>query len=358
MQKTSQNVSVVSQTSSIFFPKFVSMKMSLSRYWAVSLVTFCLSVPLSSVQLFADDPAPTPEDLERLAAIEAFTARQKAADYGPKFKQAADEFGVPVEILMGISFAETRHEHLVWPEGETVSPENGMPRPYGIMSLWDNDIFGHSLVEAAKLIGQDPEVLKKDPLQNMRGAAALLKKQYAETEKPPYAKENSLESWKYTLRKYCGIDEIDLADSHATDVYDFLNEGYDQYGIVLPETPIPELKAIRDENKKIREEQRKINEEKWRAEGKMDDVVLEEFVAPDGMSYARPANSNAAPEMAAASARTAPAANNNKNEPAPVVAANPVNNQNGMLGLGAIALCAAALAFLIFRKKPTMSDKK
>jgi len=45
---------------------------------------------------------------------------------------------------------------LTWPPGETESPETGMPRPYGIMSLWDNKYFGRSLIEAAQLIGQDP----------------------------------------------------------------------------------------------------------------------------------------------------------------------------------------------------------
>ena len=80
----------------------------------------------------------------------------QAANYPALFAEAAKEFNVPVEILQGISFAETRWEHFIWPEGETVSPENGMPRPYGIMSLWDNEYFGHSLIDAAKLIGKDP----------------------------------------------------------------------------------------------------------------------------------------------------------------------------------------------------------
>ena len=324
----------------------------LSR-WAIVLAV-SLSLNLIPARILADDPPPTPEDLERMAAIEAFTKKQQEAKYGEKFEAAAKEFGIPVEILMGISFAETRMEHLTWPEGETVSPENGMPRPYGIMSLWDNDFFGHTLTEAAKLIGKDPEQLKKDPLDNIRGAAALLKKMYAETEKPEYANtEDKLESWKYTIRKYSGIPEIDLADNHATDVYDFLAEGYDQYGIKLPEVPNLDLKSLHDENKKIREEQRQKNEAKWRAEGKMDDAILEEYTGPDGLSYARVKGSDA--QETGSTAKTAKPAQ--KPEVTPVVAVAPANNQNWIFGLVAIGLCAVALAFLIFRKKPTVNQK-
>ena len=67
-----------------------------------------------------------------------------------------------------VGMVQTRWEHLKWPPGETESPATGMPRPYGIMSLWDNEYFGHSLIEAAALIGKTPEELKEDPLQNIR----------------------------------------------------------------------------------------------------------------------------------------------------------------------------------------------
>jgi hypothetical protein len=283
--------------------------------------------------------------LERLAAIEAFTKKQIAANYGEKFKQAAEEFHVPVEILMGISFAETRHEHLVWPEGERYSPENGMPRPYGIMSLWDNEFFGHSLIEGAKLIGKTPEEVMKDPLQNMRAAAALLRKNYDENPKPDYAKENSLESWKYALVKYSGLPEPDLAHQHAFDVYDWLSQGYDQYGIKLPEVPDLDLKAMWEETKKIKEEQRKINEEKWRAQGLMDDVILEEVQNPDGTVTARPVTEKAA--LQEDHVQKAPV----EKAPAPVVADTAPNRNNWFIGLLIVAVCAAILGFFVFRKK-------
>lgn len=317
-------------------PKFACFSRCIVLFVATTLV----------IAARAEEPPMTPEDLERLAAIEAFTKKQIAADYPSKFKKAAEEFGVPVEILMGLSFAETRHEHLMWPEGERFSPENGMPRPYGIMSLWDNDHFGQSLIEAARLIGKDPEELKKDPFQNMRGGAALLRKYYDESPKPDYAKADSLESWKYAMVKYCGIPEIDLSHQHAFDVYDFLRQGYDQYGIKLPEVPNLDLDAMWAETKRIKEEQRKINEEKWRAQGLSDDVILEEFQTPDGLWHARAAGS-----QNAASERASTRANRLEKKTEPTAAVATASSGSVVTWAVAIGLVAVILGVLMFGKK-------
>src|SRR2546421_3636555 len=133
---------------------------------------------------FAADPPKTDDELRREAAIADSTRRMTEPTYPALLEKAAQEFNVPADVLKGIAFAETRWAHLTWPPGETVSPENGMPRPYGIMSLWDNSFLGHSLPEAAKMIGKDVEELKQDPLQNMRGAAALLRKIHDGIPKP------------------------------------------------------------------------------------------------------------------------------------------------------------------------------
>lgn len=322
---------------------------------SLQTLTLVAGLMVTASTLRADDPPPTPEDLERMQAVEEFTKKQIAANYPEKFKQAAEEFGVPVEILMGISFAETRMEHLTWPEGEKFSPENGMPRPYGIMSLWDNEYFGHSLTDAAKLINKSPEELMKDPLQNIRGAAALLKKLYGESDKPGYAKPDSLESWKYAIVKYCGIEEPDLSHQHAFDVYDWLSQGYDQYGIQLPQVPDLNVHDMWEETKKIKEEQRKINEAKWRAEGRMDDVVLEEFQAPDGMWYSRPASNQTA---GASAASELPGGDKEKPKAAAPVAATTGDKQSGLVWGAVIAVVVIAIGALAMRKKPAAGGKK
>jgi len=195
-------------------------------------VLFAAFVSALAANLVRAADAPNGEDeTQRAAAIAEFTKKMRDANYPTLFDAAAIEFRVPADILKGIAFAETRWEHLTWPPGETRSPDTGMPRPYGIMSLWDNEFFGHSLTEAAQLIGKDPNELKNDPFQNIRGGAALLRKIYDETPKPEATTESNIESWRYAIRKYCGIPEPDLNAQHALDVYTFISQGYHQFGI-------------------------------------------------------------------------------------------------------------------------------
>ena len=96
--------------------------------------------------------------------------------YNAYFDQAGSEFDVPADILRGLSFAETRWTHMRWEKFDTNAACSGMPRVYGVMGLWDNEYFGYSLRHAAERIGRTPEELKESPLQNIRGAPALLKK--------------------------------------------------------------------------------------------------------------------------------------------------------------------------------------
>jgi len=195
-------------------------------------------------------PPETDEDSRRQAAIAEFSAKMKAANYPGLFELAAQEFGVPADILKGVAFAETRWDQLMWPPGETASPDTGMPRPYGIMSLWDNQYFGHSLLEAAALIGKTPDELKQDAFQNIRGGAALLRTLYDENPKPEGTTETDIESWRYAIRKYCGIPEPDLNARHALDVYVFMSKGYHQYGIEWDARPV-NLEPIRQETARI-----------------------------------------------------------------------------------------------------------
>ena len=221
-----------------------------------SAVCGCLVLGLAAAKFASAADAPqTEEDLKRDAEIAEFTAKMKALNYPALFEKVAQEFNVPADILKGVAFAETRWEQLTWPPGETASPETGMPRPYGIMSLWDNQYFGHSLLEAAALIGQTPDALKEDAYQNMRGGAALLRKIYDATAKPEGTTEADIESWRYAIRKYCGIPEPDLNAQHALDVYVFLSKGYHQYGIEWDARPV-NLEPIRAETRRIVAEER------------------------------------------------------------------------------------------------------
>ncbi len=209
-------------------------------------------------------PPQTDEELRRDTAIAEYSEKMREANYPVLFDKAAQEFGVPADVLKGVAFAETRWEQLTWPSGEIASPETGMPRPYDIMSLWNNPLFGHSLIEAATLLGESPEVLKQDAYQNIRGGAALLRKIYDETPKPAGTTEADIESWRYAIRKYCGIPEPDLNAQHALDVYVFMSQGYHQYGIEWNARQV-NLEPIREETREIVTQERAKREALWTA---------------------------------------------------------------------------------------------
>jgi len=56
----------------------------------------------------AEDQPKNDEETRRAAAIAEFTRKMKEANYPALFAQAAQEFNVPVDILKGVAFAETR----------------------------------------------------------------------------------------------------------------------------------------------------------------------------------------------------------------------------------------------------------
>ena len=158
-------------------------------------------------------------------------AEEDRSRYNEYFEKGAVEFNVPADVLKGIAFAETRWSQLTWAEGDTASPCNGMPRPYGIMSLWDNRYFGHSLLEAATLIGKSPAELKIDAYQNIRGAAALLRKKYDTLPHPEGTSDSDIESWRNAIASYSGLPQVELSQQHSLDIYSHMTRGYHQYGI-------------------------------------------------------------------------------------------------------------------------------
>jgi hypothetical protein len=177
------------------------------------------------------------------AAVSFSASAQVRSHIDHAFDQAATEFGVPAPLLEAISFSQTRVQHLTWAEGDTVSCM-GMPRPYGIMALWDNDLFGRSLRRAAELIGQDPEVLKRDPVQNIRGAAALLSHLRSTAGKTPEPLAPDLTLWADAIAAYTGIRQPDLALGHAYEVLTRLSRGITSEVISVPAQRV-ELGALR-----------------------------------------------------------------------------------------------------------------
>lgn len=157
----------------------------------------------------------------------------------PVFESAAREFSVPASILKGIAFVETRWMH-VRPE-ISHETESHMPPAYGVMGLRDDDWFGHSLSESARLSGLPLSVVRGDPAANIRAAAALIAHLGSKENVKPSSSD--LLSWFDVLAKYPGIPQKELQGSYSERVFITLHDGYDQFGIEIEPVEI-ELRAI------------------------------------------------------------------------------------------------------------------
>jgi hypothetical protein len=90
-----------------------------------------------------------------------------------EFRRAAEEYGIPVELLMAMGWVNTRWE---MPPPEANEYEEGDLHgwgSYGIMALVQNP-FSDTLGEASRLTGIGEDELKTDRAANLRGGAALL----------------------------------------------------------------------------------------------------------------------------------------------------------------------------------------
>ncbi|WP_066307353.1 N-acetylmuramoyl-L-alanine amidase [Bacillus sp. FJAT-29814] len=148
------------------------------------------------------------------------------------FENVAKEFGVPVNVLMAVSYNESR-----WVQHEGHSEVGG----FGIMNLvqadQDHSAKGdetaegtyntadeaiYTLDQAAQILKVNPDLLKDDPEQNIRGGAALLAE---------YAKETTgglpsdAADWYGAVVKYSGSDIAELATDYADQVYETIQNG-------------------------------------------------------------------------------------------------------------------------------------
>lgn len=172
----------------------------------------------------------------------AATAAAQAAgnDRMQLFSHASEEFGVPQEILLAVSYNVSR----LTPHGDMPSNDNG----YGLMNLRTktaNRIIkdGHgdsaqdtiknvsleathySLDDASRLLGVSVGELKTSERQNVRGAAAALA-HYARTYNNGQLPAD-LGGWYAAVAAYGGYTSTFLASSFADDVYSSIQTGID-----------------------------------------------------------------------------------------------------------------------------------
>ncbi len=180
-------------------------------------------LPMSEVaKLFGTNYAigsnPTSEQAERMQTMAKQFLKTRDAKYQSVFERVGREFNVPADVLMGMAFVKTR-----WVHGKTQPA--GMAESFGIMALAE----GTSLQEAVKATGISMEELKRDPYQNIRGAAALLRKCLGDQ------KGNDVEGWCLAVVEYFNRWESPTlcccAEDWALRIFSGINAGYHGEGI-------------------------------------------------------------------------------------------------------------------------------
>ncbi len=167
--------------------------------------------------------------LALLLMLASVSSAQPEQNLGAVFEAAAAEFNIPPAILKGIAFAETRWAHIR--PNESFDAERHMPPAYGVMALRNDDWFGRSLIEAARLINADVSHVKQDVGTNIRAGAAYIAYLASLQAPPPVA--DDLLSWFHVVAQYPGIPQQDIKGSYAEQVFIALHDGYDAYGITI-----------------------------------------------------------------------------------------------------------------------------
>lgn len=165
---------------------------------------------------------------------ERIRAASNSEELQQAFKKAAEEFDVPLEILMAVSYHQSR-----WNEHDGHSEVGG----YGVMNLIDldlnNDAKGkneanlqstadlskNSLGMAAQLLGIDEKKLKTNTEQNIRGGAALLAQYATETVgKIPV----EIGDWYGAVMLFSGSNIKSIAEEFAEGVFTTIETGVER----------------------------------------------------------------------------------------------------------------------------------
>ena len=137
-------------------------------------------------------------------------AHPSVATVNKYMQQAAAEFNVPVALLKAIGQVENNWTQM----GPSID------KGWGIMHLVQNN-YCNTLSEAAQLLGVTEQTLKDDAEQNIRGAAALLKK-YAATKK---AGKLNWHNWYVAAQRFSGLISEELRIVQANRYFGVMTDG-------------------------------------------------------------------------------------------------------------------------------------
>ncbi|MDN4592925.1 N-acetylmuramoyl-L-alanine amidase [Polycladomyces subterraneus] len=194
--------------------------MRLNR-WILGWLVMVCGVCMTLSQSWAASPPTKHEWASSVQPVKSSVLKQtlsektlRAGRLTGYFQQAAKEFGVPVQVLKAVGYAESR-----WMDhGGKPSQLNG----YGIMHLADNPT-NHSLKEAARLLRVPVKTLKTDVQQNIRGAAAVM----AQEARRQHAGRlpSKLGDWYTVVAAYSGAGSDLTAKWYADEVFRIIQHG-------------------------------------------------------------------------------------------------------------------------------------
>lgn len=148
---------------------------------------------------------------------EAPTSSREVSAIERAFSDAAAEYAVPRELLMAIGWVESR-----WAQRPL---ERSMLGGYGIMHLIE-DGEGGSLARAAELTGHTRDELKRDPVANIRGGAAVLREVADRTfGGTPNLNPQELADWFPVILNLPPTDDPGQAQEYAIDVFSAMARG-------------------------------------------------------------------------------------------------------------------------------------
>ncbi|RII09693.1 N-acetylmuramoyl-L-alanine amidase A [Streptomyces sp. YIM 130001] len=150
-----------------------------------------------------------------VTGLQASAAPEQADEpMNQAFEQAAEDYGVPRDLLTALGYGET---HL---DGHDGRPSQA--RGYGVMHLVDNPTH-HSLQQAAEITGRSTTELRRDTAANIEGGAAVLRA-HADALGLDRSERGDINAWYPAVARY-GNTEGASAKLYADAVYDFLAEG-------------------------------------------------------------------------------------------------------------------------------------
>ncbi|MFB0829529.1 N-acetylmuramoyl-L-alanine amidase [Brevibacillus laterosporus] len=173
---------------------------------AINLTILCtlLSTLLSSIPSFITNPTVV------------YASPQSQQELVKWFKEAADEYNVPITLLISIGWIESMlDDH----DGE---PNN--MNGYGFMNLMSNP-KRKTLEEASEITGISTDELKTSTQSNIKGGAAILAKYQEDiTKNKNHSKD--YKDWVEAVKLYSGADSDEVRTHYAEDVFSLIENGF------------------------------------------------------------------------------------------------------------------------------------